>query len=68
MALNLFGGAGRRRNVGRLRSGGDVAVDLGPTRDATHIPGMASVRSDALLVPRKFRPVAHNTKPRTRAR
>ncbi len=51
MALNLFaGGAGRRRNVGRLRSGGDVAVDLGTANTVVYVRGRGIVLSEPSVV------------------
>ncbi len=50
MALNLFGGAGRRRSVGRLRSGGDVAVDLGTANTVVYVRGRGIVLSEPSVV------------------
>jgi rod shape-determining protein MreB len=51
MALNLFGGGtGRRRNVGRLRSGGDVAVDLGTANTVVYVRGRGIVLSEPSVV------------------
>src|SRR6478609_2493772 len=50
MALNLFGGAGRRRSVGRLRSGGDVAVDLGTANTVVYVRGRGIVLSAPSVV------------------
>jgi rod shape-determining protein MreB len=50
MALNLFGGAGRRRGVGRLRSGGDVAVDLGTANTVVYVRGRGIVLSEPSVV------------------
>src|ERR687890_906790 len=50
MALNLFGGAGRRRHVGRLRSGGDVAVDLGTANTVVYVRGRGIVLSEPSVV------------------
>jgi rod shape-determining protein MreB len=50
MALNLFGGAGRRRSVGRLRAGGDVAVDLGTANTVVYVRGRGIVLSEPSVV------------------
>src|SRR5215211_2461956 len=50
MALNLFGGAGRRRSVARLRSGGDVAVDLGTANTVVYVRGRGIVLSEPSVV------------------
>src|SRR3954452_3290314 len=50
MALNVFGGAGRRRSVGRLRSGGDVAVDLGTANTVVYVRGRGIVLSEPSVV------------------
>jgi rod shape-determining protein MreB and related proteins len=51
MALNPFGGGpGRRRNVGRLRSGGDVAVDLGTANTVVYVRGRGIVLSEPSVV------------------
>jgi rod shape-determining protein MreB and related proteins len=50
MALNLFGGAGRRRSVPRLRSGGDVAVDLGTANTVVYVRGRGIVLSEPSVV------------------
>src|ERR1700754_2129257 len=46
----LFGGSGRRRNVGRLRSGGDVAVDLGTANTVVYVRGRGIVLSEPSVV------------------
>src|SRR5215510_5515134 len=46
MALNLFGGAGRRRSVGRLRSGGDVAT----ANTVVYVRGRGIVLSEPSVV------------------
>jgi rod shape-determining protein MreB len=50
MAMNLFGGAGRRRSVGRLRAGGDVAVDLGTANTVVYVRGRGIVLSEPSVV------------------
>src|SRR3954465_14741814 len=50
MALNLFGGAGRRRSVGRLRSGGDVAGARGPAHAVVSVRGRGIVLSEPSVV------------------
>ena len=50
MALNLFGGAGRRRSVGRLRAGGDVAVDLGTANTVIYVRGQGIVLMEPSVV------------------
>jgi len=51
MSLNgLFGGRGRRRPVGRLRSGGDVAVDLGTANTVVYVRGRGIVLSEPSVV------------------
>src|SRR5689334_23912961 len=51
MSLNgLFGGGGRRRSVGRLRSGGDVAVDLGTANTVVYVRGRGIVLSEPSVV------------------
>src|SRR3982751_830176 len=50
MAMNLFGGAGRRRSVGRLRSGGDVAIDLGTANTVVYVRGRGIVLSEPSVV------------------
>src|ERR671931_482961 len=46
----LFGGSGRRRHVGRLRSGGDVAVDLGTANTVVYVRGRGIVLSEPSVV------------------
>jgi rod shape-determining protein MreB and related proteins len=47
----LFGGSGRRRTrVGRLRSGGDVAVDLGTANTVVYVRGRGIVLSEPSVV------------------
>src|SRR5690349_23615632 len=46
----LFGGSGRRRPVGRLRSGGDVAVDLGTANTVVYVRGRGIVLSEPSVV------------------
>ena len=51
MSLNgLFGGSGRRRHRGRLRSGGDVAVDLGTANTVVYVRGRGIVLSEPSVV------------------
>lgn len=50
MSLRLFGGSGRRRHVGRLRSGGDVAVDLGTANTVVYVRGRGIVLSEPSVV------------------
>src|SRR6187397_1575824 len=51
MSLNgLFGGSGRRRTRGRLRSGGDVAVDLGTANTVVYVRGRGIVLSEPSVV------------------
>src|SRR5690349_24738222 len=50
MSLRLFGGSGRRRHVGRLRSGGDVAVDLGTANTVVFVRGRGIVMSEPSVV------------------
>src|SRR6201991_829004 len=50
MALNVFGGAARRRSVGRLRAGGDVAVDLGTANTVVYVRGRGIVLSEPSVV------------------
>ena len=49
MSLRLFG-SGRRRHVGRLRSGGDVAVDLGTANTVVYVRGRGIVLSEPSVV------------------
>jgi rod shape-determining protein MreB len=47
----LFGGSGRRRGpVGRLRSGGDIAVDLGTANTVVYVRGRGIVLSEPSVV------------------
>src|SRR5512132_2570097 len=47
----LFGGSGRRRaRLGRLRSGGDVAVDLGTANTVVYVRGRGIVLSEPSVV------------------
>src|SRR3712207_3370958 len=52
MSLNgLFGGSGRRRPHGsRLRTGGDVAVDLGTANTVVYVRGRGIVLSEPSVV------------------
>jgi len=50
MALNGLFGSGRRRHVGRLRSGGDVAVDLGTANTVVYVRGRGIVLSEPSVV------------------
>src|SRR3954451_2555244 len=52
MSLNgLFGGSGRRRSpAGRLRGGGDVAVDLGTANTVVFVRGRGIVLSEPSVV------------------
>ena len=52
MSLNgLFGGSGRRRSpVGRLRTGGDIAVDLGTANTVVYVRGRGIVLSEPSVV------------------
>src|SRR3954466_6209962 len=47
----LFGGSGRRRSRGRLRSGGDVAVDLGTANTVVYVRGRGIVLSEPPVGP-----------------
>src|SRR3954452_1593794 len=47
----LFGGSGRRRSpAGRLRSGGDIAVDLGTANTVVYVRGRGIVLSEPSVV------------------
>src|SRR5215210_4653881 len=46
----LFGGRGRRRHVGRLRSGGDIAIDLGTANTVVFVRGRGIVMSEPSVV------------------
>ena len=47
----LFGGSGRRRSpVGRLRGGGDIAVDLGTANTVVYVRGRGIVLSEPSVV------------------
>src|SRR5215204_2407420 len=52
MSFNgLFGGSGRRRSpVGRLRTGGDIAVDLGTANTVVYVRGRGIVLSEPSVV------------------
>src|SRR5215207_1959737 len=50
MSMRLFGGSGRRRSVGRLRAGGDVAVDLGTANTVVYVRGRGIVLSEPSVV------------------
>src|SRR5690242_21837787 len=50
MSLGLFGGSGRRRSRGRLRGGGDVAVDLGTANTVVYVRGRGIVMSEPSVV------------------
>src|SRR3954466_590117 len=47
----LFGGAGGRRSpVGRLRTGGDIAVDLGTANTVVYVRGRGIVLSEPSVI------------------
>ncbi|MDA0178857.1 rod shape-determining protein [Solirubrobacter phytolaccae] len=50
MPLNGLFGTGRRRHVGRLRSGGDVAIDLGTANTVVYVRGRGIVLSEPSVV------------------
>lgn len=50
MSWNGLFGSGRRRHVGRLRSGGDVAVDLGTANTVVYVRGRGIVLSEPSVV------------------
>ena len=50
MSFNGLFGSGRRRHRGRLRSGGDVAVDLGTANTVVYVRGRGIVLSEPSVV------------------
>src|SRR3954466_15393365 len=49
--MSLFGGSGRRRSVGgRLRGGGDIAVDLGTANTVVYVRGRGIVLSEPSVI------------------
>src|ERR1044071_7781841 len=51
MSFNgVFGGGGRRRTRGRLRGGGDVAVDLGTANTVVYVRGRGILLSERSVV------------------